>query len=316
MVNALTHIAFREAQTDEWATVPSDVAAQPALGGLSAGAELEAVPRSGPGLMTSDSWETTSLPVIPEDSYQGRRRRSSKGTFGRWFVVIAVVLALCAAIAIPFLITSGGGKDHADSTPQPSDVGLPGVIPSPTVQASDDPYMPIGAASATPSAVPSSPSSASHSATSSPSASAGSTTLQAESATLSGCAQVRAFSGASGGSIVDRLGGDWSGCTGDGVVTFNNVSLQAGNYTVTVYYVFGLTNSDPSRFGRLRIDPDGSGSNIDFSRTFQSITTCCQSWTTGRFTVSAGTFDISFTNPGVPGQDRAPAVDRIVIQKV
>jgi hypothetical protein len=318
MVSALTHVAFRDAQTDEWASVSSE-AGHPAPGELPT-EEPDPGSRPGPGLMEADSWETTSLPVIPDDSYQGRRRRTSTGALTRWLVVIGVVLALSAAVAIPFLMTSGGGgdKQNTDGT-RPSDAGLPGVVTTPTPDASDDPYMPIGQASATPSVNPSVAPSASHSAAPSASASASSMALEAESATLAGCAQVRTFSGASGGSIVDRLGddNDWSGCTGDGVVTFNNVSLEAGNYTVTVYYVFNLTNTDSSRFARLRIDPDGAGSNIDFTRTFARTTTCCQSWTTGRFTVSTGTFDISFTNPGQPNAtDRAPAVDRIVIQKV
>jgi hypothetical protein len=101
-------------------------------------------------------------------------------------------------------------------------------------------------------------------------------------------------------------------------VTFNNVNLPAGTYRVTVHYVFALrANDDTSRYGRLRIDPDGVGNITDHWNTYPRTTTCCQTWTTGNVTVSAGTFDISFTHPGnISGPDRAPAIDRIVIARV
>jgi hypothetical protein len=142
--------------------------------------------------------------------------------------------------------------------------------------------------------------------------------LEAESGTRSGCAVLSNFSGASGGQIVDRIGhqDDWTGCSnGNGVLTYTNVNLPAGTFTITIYHVFAQQSGDPSRFARLRLDPTAAGSNIDFDRSYPRTTTI-QGWTTNSFTLSAaGTYTITFSNPGVSGQDRSPAVDRIVIQQ-
>ena len=310
MVSALTHVAFRDARTDEWAVVPTDPAGVPALD--EPGVELAPVPRSGPVVLESDSWETSSLPVIPADSYQGRRRKASSGSLARWLVVIGVVLALSAAVAIPFLITSGGGSQTPEAEgPPSSEPAVPVVVSSPTPEPTEEPYMPIGEASPTPPPTPSrtavSPSA---------SAAAFTLTLQAESGSLSGCAQAVNVAGASGGRVVDRLGGGWSGCMGRGVVTFNNVSLQSGTYRVTIYYVFNQSNGDATRNARLRVDRNGPGADgPTIDHTYANTKTCCQSWTTSTFTITTGTFAISFTSPG-PQQNRAPALDRIVIQKV
>ena len=121
-----------------------------------------------------------------------------------------------------------------------------------------------------------------------------------------------------GASVVDRIGqeNDWQNCSTDGTLTFGGVNLPAGTFTITVHYVFGLNNSDPARDARLRLDPAGSGNNIDLWHNYPRTTSCCQQWTTPSFTVSAGAFAIWFTNPGTDDpNDRAPALDRIVIQQ-
>jgi hypothetical protein len=260
-----------------------------------------------------------------KDTYEGRRRRERRRgrrtSASGWLVVLGVVIALSAAVAVPFLITGGRGPEpdlaadpttrtstRTSTTPSRSSTGLP-VIPAPSATPTPT-AAPV--TSTAPATNPTTP--ATQTSTSTPPA-LFSTTLQAESASLSGCAQVRTVGGA---SVVDRLGeaNDWTGCSSDGVVTFNNVNLPAGTFRITIHYVFGLNDSDPSRLARLRIDPDGPGATVDQQNNYPRTTTCCQTWTTGTFTVAAGTVDISFANPNLAtGQDRAPALDRIVIQQ-
>lgn len=142
-------------------------------------------------------------------------------------------------------------------------------------------------------------------------------TLEAEAGSRSGCAAVRPFNGASGGQIVDRIGDEdyWGRCNHDGVVSFSNVSLPAGTFVVTVYHVFNEYSWDSSRSALLRLDPPGPGGNIDFTHSY-SRTTTVHAWTAPSFNVSStATFTISFAKPDAPGQRRAPALDRIVIQQ-
>jgi len=141
-------------------------------------------------------------------------------------------------------------------------------------------------------------------------------TLQGEAGTPSGCAAVRTVAGASNGQVMDRIGDndDWTGCGAtDGVVTFTNVNIPAGTYTITIYYVFNEQNGDSQRYARLRLT--AGGTTIDFAHTYARTTTV-QSWTTSSFTRNAAAaFTITYSNPGVQGQDRSPALDRIVIQQ-
>ncbi|HEY7226419.1 MAG TPA: fibronectin type III domain-containing protein [Micromonosporaceae bacterium] len=141
--------------------------------------------------------------------------------------------------------------------------------------------------------------------------------LQGESGMPSGCAAVRTVNGASNGRVMDRIGdnNDWTGCfsSSDGVVTFINVNVPAGTFSVTIYYVFNEQNGDSQRLARLRLTAPGT--TINFDHTYARTTTV-QSWTTPTFTRAAPTaFTMTYSNPGGPGQDRAPALDRIVIQQ-
>jgi hypothetical protein len=248
------------------------------------------------------------------------KRVGSRPSRAGWLVVLGVVLSLSAAVAVPFLISGVGASPEAgldgsqSSASSPSPSGSP-YGPSLVVNPAPDPTTPA----------PSAPPATTVAATSAPTTTAAQTTppppfsvtLQAESGTRSGCAVVRTVGGA---TVVDRLGeaNDWVNCAAHGTVTFNNVSLDAGTYTITIYVVFGeRANDDSQRYARLLIDPDGAGDIIEQPNTYPRTTTCCSNWTTPTFPVSAGTFDISFTHPGIAGQtDRAPALDRIVIQRV
>jgi hypothetical protein len=118
--------------------------------------------------------------------------------------------------------------------------------------------------------------------------------------------------------VVDRLGedSDWGVFSGWGEVRFSNVELPAGTFTVTISYVFNeMAGSDTSRTGRLRLDPVDSTTNIDHVHVYPRATSV-QTWTTPSFNLAAPTtFTIIFTTPSVSGPDRAPALDRIVIQE-
>lgn len=267
---------------------------------------------------TSDTWETSPLPTVG-DQYQGRRRAKRRsGRLTGWLVVIGVVLALSAAIAVPFLFTSGEPEPSAAEDPTTTQATSP-TSATPTTAANSG--LPIVLApSATPTPTPTTESSTTtgeptQTTTTNPAPPASfSVALEAESGSLSGCAATRNVGGA---TVVDRLGEDWGNCN-RGRVTFNNVNLPAGTFTVTIYYVFGQDSPQwsSSRYGELEIERDGGGTDIEFGNTYPRTTSCCQSWTTSSFTISAGSYDITFTNPNRQGwSNRAPAIDRIVIQQ-
>jgi hypothetical protein len=296
--------------------------------------------------MVADTWQTEPLPPV-DDEYEGRRRRGLRRAGGGsrpgragWLVVLGVVLSLSAAVAVPFIITAPGSSDpltaptnRQATTSGPSGVASTGANGLPIIMAPSETPTPTPGSSATQSVSPSGttvpgtsssgpgPSSAPPpAATTNPPSQPPppfTLTLEAEAAARAGCAVVRSFNGASGGQIVDRVGhdDDWGSWWGDGVVTFANVSLPAGSYTVTVYHVFNEANSDSSRAGRLRLDASGTSDDRNFDRNYPRTTTV-QGWTTSSFTLSgARTFTITFYNPGVSGQDRSPALDRITIQQ-
>jgi hypothetical protein len=119
--------------------------------------------------MPADSWETAPIPHV-DDEYQGRRRRLRTGSRlsgAGWAVVSGVVLLLCAAVALPFLISSNsadqsggaGTTTQVGDTPTGTDVspgsglpviGISGVpeTPSPTAPTSTAPGGPPTTSSA------------------------------------------------------------------------------------------------------------------------------------------------------------------------
>jgi hypothetical protein len=161
--------AARDVRTDEWAAVtppgtplpvvPPPVpgrSAPPAAGGTHQGPggppirPQQGPPPVGPGMMPGDAWETAPLPPVG-DEYQGRRRRLRNGSrlsAAGWTVVSGVVLLLCAAVGLPFLLSShnpvqsagAGTTTPAEDIPtsvSPSSglpvIGISGITQTPTL---------------------------------------------------------------------------------------------------------------------------------------------------------------------------------------
>jgi hypothetical protein len=221
--------------------------------------DLPAVPEPpGPG-DHPDTWETAPLPPVTDD-YEGRRRRRRGGRHARWtswFVVIGVVLALSAAIGVPFLFAGGGDRnvdaypsrrtsDPTSTGPSTAVTGLP-VIPAPSV--ADPSASPSPDPNATTAAAPSgSAGTSTGTATTGaqttttganpPAQPAFSVTLQAEQAFRGGGADTH-------DGVVDHVG-RWADRRGwrTGWVEFRNIVVPepGAQYQVKIWYVFRAQN--------------------------------------------------------------------------
>jgi hypothetical protein len=313
MVSALTEIAFRDARDDEWA-VADPGAGDVDAAGIMAPVRPQPSAAPGPAVLEADSWDADSWDVVSEPTverdYQGRRRAGAGG--GRlWIVIGLVVVALGAAIGVPFLLTPGGAP-AADHTPNG---GLPPVLDddgtvisgtsSPGETTAADPTTATGGGPAV-AASPLVTATTTGRATSGAGNGGGNPailTIEAEAPqnTVSGSASRSAYAGTSGGQLVGYIGKVDSRPAG--VLSFNGVRVPtAGTYVVKFYYI--------SNASRTALVSANGGANV--SVTASTANNCCATREV-RLTLDTrpGGNTITISNPTA----RAPAIDRIVITK-
>jgi hypothetical protein len=300
VLSTLTEVAFREARTDEWIMGRPEPVREPSTA-------VERV-RPGPGLIKSDSWDTGLLPVVQQDTYQGRRRAATVG--GRlWLVISLVVAALVTAIAIPFMLTSNETAPTAARTPdgQIPNVENSGTSSPASPTPSSGPGLPVVGASPLNTASPTpstSPSPAPFLAIIEAEA-GGSVTKWSESTAVKS-----SLATASGGFVIDRIG-EWG--RPDGYLEVTVTVPSAGTYQLAVSYLFLASNGDTTRRVRITITYPLGASPASTQMPdviFNRVTVCCAVQNIN-VTLANGTNKIRFTHPGV----RSPAIDKIVITK-
>lgn len=348
-----------DAATDEWVTVPPAAPGPPPLPSapLPPGSPLMGIPPlaeaagaarlrpAGPEPLASqpelssptlvldepgpavvaDTWDTAPLPPVSE-TYEGRRRRGRRGRRrpATWLVVLGVVLALSAAIGVPFFF-AGGADRNVDAEPSrrtsgptataPSGTptGLP-VIPAPSVviDASPSPSATPssgGTESATPSgtgttttgttpATPATQTSTTQPDPNQPAPQPFSVSLEAENATVDG-AEVRS-------GVVDFVG-DWPRRR-DGSVEFGNIVVpQAGaQYRLRIWYVYREFTREYPR----RISVIVNGELVHTSGDLLYTSTPAALDVT--VTLGSGNNTIRLTHSSRP----SPAIDRIEITEL
>jgi hypothetical protein len=254
---SLTEVALREARPDEWIMGQPGPVGEPS-------AVLDPI-RPGPVQLESDSWDTGSLPAIQQNPYQGRRRAVTAGA-RLWVVTGLVVAALSAAIAIPFLLTSGPSAPAVAPTPDSAVDNASGLPSSPDSATPTSPA-PAPAVGASPLITPSPTVSSNASSDPHPVL----LTIQAEQgsgATVWGgtAGPPSSFAGA---TVIDELGEHWPGGSQDGWLEFRSVMApSAGQYVIKIYYVY--TDRTPDHDQR-QMNVFVNGTNVlhdhQFSRT-------------------------------------------------
>lgn len=253
--------------------------------------------RPGPSLIDSDTWDEALVDGGEEERYHGRRRAT--GPSRLWVVIGFVLAGLAAAITLPIVLRSSSSPpDAARATAGDTDA-QGGVATAELIS----PAGSSGAAStqpASPSLVTSSgaPGVATTKATS-VTVLRFPLTYEAESQPLHH-AITSSVAGASGGSVVDRIG-DWG--VKNGWVDFTVTVPSAGAYTVTVYYMFLESSEDSTRKARINVN----GQMLQ-EVTFNRVTTCCAAQAL-TLTLNEGANTIRFTHP----LERSPAIDKLVI---
>jgi len=243
----------------------------------------------------------------PDNDETPPRRSAGRIVLG----VVAALLGLGAIIAVPLTVRSApppqdasaweyeSGPEAIDETPAISSTS---AVASP--QRSSPPATPSASAtlvSLVPTAGPTPTPSSTPSPTPSPTPFAP-LTLQAEIGVLGPPAATTQPPCAPAVTVV-RLIGDWPNQTRDGTLTFTNLKLAAGTYTMTVHYVM---SSDPSRDAQIRF----IGSTTTTIRENFPAAACMTSKIL-QVSVPAGTTAIEFSN----STDRAPSIDKIVLSR-
>jgi hypothetical protein len=242
----------------------------------------------------------------PLDQEVPPRRSAGRIVLG----VLAALLGLGAVIAVPLTVGSTPppqdatawefepGPDPLEQTPATSSssaAASPQRSASPTASPSATPAALVSTVGPTPTPSPS------PSPTPSPNPFAP-LTLQAENGVLGPPAATTQPPCAPGVTVV-RLIGDWPNETRDGTLTFTNLQLAPGSYTMTVHYVM---SSDPSRDAQIRfIGPNPTTIRPNFPAA------ACMTSKTLQVSVPAGTTAIEFSN----STDRAPSIDKIVLSR-
>jgi hypothetical protein len=235
-----------------------------------------------------------------------------------WLVVLAVVVALSAAVALPFLFAGGGEadpdieanpsprtSDPVSSSPSGSSTGLPIIPAPPSVSATTSS---TASASPTPSG-----SGASTAATTGPSTQTSTTvpnpppfalTLQAEAG---GSSSAWGEGAEMDGDLIDRLGDDWSGPDG-GWVEFRNITVPEGGaqYRLRIWYLF----RDQAREYPRRMSVIVNGNTVFTSGDLYRVETPTLQEII--VTMGSGNNTIRITHPSRP----CPAIDRIEINSL
>ena len=287
-----------------------DVPAAPGTAVVLAVPHTSDVVRPGPTAFAEDSWDETPDPVPDAPSLAGRRAQMpSRRT---WVVLVAVLIGLGAVAAMPFVLRSqpkapvatlpGGSPTAVDEPP-------PGSVPNPSFGQSTGPLAAGGSATPAPSqsASPSQGQAANptvQSTTDSPIAPPFEPlTIEAESGTTAGSAQVWVdYGGVSGLNLVRNLG-NWGGTPG--TLTLSGIVFPSdGNYTITIYFVH--PDGETNRSAQMTV----SGVEPVVTVEFVGNSTCCQV-TTVNVAIPEGTRSITFANE----VSHSPSIDKIVIAK-
>ncbi|MET7392410.1 CBM35 domain-containing protein [Dactylosporangium sp. NPDC005572] len=238
----------------------------------------------GPAPATPTMADTTEMAVVtlPEPAPLTESRAH------RWpILLVAGAVTLAVVVSVAWLLRPGPTADRADRRGPEGDV-VPAIVPS-----------------GQPSPTRSSPrASRSSSRSPSPSRTNASRTpfqsisLEAESGSLSGGAEVDTYMGASGGRVVHNLGRSKNRT---GSLSFAVNVPDAGQYTLTMYVALDGLNG--SRDAVVTVG-GGSGTTV----ATNAALTCCTSATV-RLTLAKGANTVTISNP----EDLAPSVDRVVV---
>lgn len=260
---------------------------------------------------TPDTWETTPLPPVT-DEYYGRRRvrRGGRLTAAGWLVVFGVVIALSAAVAVPFLITGSGEDRVTEASPT---TGADSSVPGTSGRASGVPVVTAPSATPSPSASPAE-STATSSQPTGPASTQPTTNPQNPPPPAPFALAVQAEAGGSStawgngavvaNGVVDYLG-KWPSRNQTGWLEFRNIVVpHAGaQYRLRVFYRYeNRCDCDPRR---LEIRVNGS---LATTWSVSGPTDASQEVTV---TLGAGNNTIRLTHPS----SGSPAIDRIEINR-
>lgn len=274
--------------------------------------------RPGPGLLDADRWETDPSAGDAADApylsdAHGHRRPALPWT--RIVLVAGLVLLAGTVLAVPVslslpqtetALTTATGVQQPASAPSAMAGELVSAVssqaPSEAPQLVPPAVRAKGPATAQPPPAPPTLSAAASPPSPPPTPSAPLVYEAETPPTTSDNVVISTVSGASGGTVVDRIG-EWGGR--DGWVQFSVSVPTAGGYLVKVSYLFLQSSSDTTRKARITLN----GTTLP-DITFPRVTVCCAEQTI-LLTLVKDTNTLKFTHPDV----HSPAIDKIVVAK-
>ncbi len=267
--------------------------------------------RSGPGVISDDSWDDTRSPLLTRPAGRARRMRLPSRVL---VATVVILMGLGAVLTMPFALQS-----RSDATPNAALRQLPAVpdeshpaVPNSTDARSAAP-LPIGE-SATPAATPRSTGAPAANQTNEDGQSLAQTqqatngatvafetlVVEAENGVLAG-ARSMSWPNASGGRIVRDIG-SWDDDDPPGTLTLTGIVFPyQANYTITVHYVHRLPLANADAVVNVA---GASGGWVGFAFN----PTCCR---TAALTINipSGTRSITIEN----STGRVAWIDKIVI---